>query len=375
MARLLTLFGAAVVSVQASCRDSTTWHKVGDPVKDCAWAAGASTRLPGVLKGTTRTKVVVGQDVDWPPYAYIGTPPESDYGVAGFGHDIAMGMAELCDIDFTFVQADWADCWDDGKIGPGLLNGYYHACATYTHTTGERPRQLEFSHAILDANKPAGILTRIDSDGVPAVSGMSDLSGKTIVDVIGWAPTADGLALVTNQCTGEPFTEYTIISPTVVTGEANDNALASSEANDKRQTTNATLLNGDADAMWVYADQAENYDCGDVDADPTWDCDLWAGFGTTFAYVQTGLSGHSYNGTTLTIAKKGSGLAEAIINPCLDKYIYTEAYFDVCEKHGLTASCYRNDFFPEDVGTDVVVPELPTDEQAGPCSSGYCACS
>ena len=36
----------------------------------------------------------------------------------------------------------------------------------------------------------------------------------------------------------------------------------------------ATLLNGDADAMWVYADQAKNYQCSEG-VTANWDCDLW----------------------------------------------------------------------------------------------------
>ena len=35
-----------------------------------------------------------------------------------------------------------------------------------------------------------------------------------------------------------------------------------------------TLMNGDADAMWVYADQAKNYQCVDG-VTANWDCDLW----------------------------------------------------------------------------------------------------
>ena len=47
------------------------------------------------------------------------------------------------------------------------------------------------------------------------------------------------------------------------------------------------------------------------------------GFGTTFAYVQTGILEHSYNGTTLTISKKGSGLAD-IVNPCIQSFMQTK---------------------------------------------------
>jgi hypothetical protein len=76
---------------------------------------------------------------------------------------------------------------------------------SYTHTTGSRNRFVDFSYGILDVNKAAGILTRLDSDGKPEISPKSDLSGIRIVDVTGWAPTEDGLAFVSNDCTGEEF--------------------------------------------------------------------------------------------------------------------------------------------------------------------------
>ena len=34
-------------------------------------------------------------------------------------------------------------------------------------------------------------------------------------------------------------------------------------------------------------------------------CTLWSGWGTTFAYIQTGLFGHAKAGTTLALSKKG----------------------------------------------------------------------
>eukprot|EP00438_Fugacium_kawagutii_P022467 Skav232353 [mRNA] locus=scaffold2646:421951:422951:+ [translate_table: standard] len=96
-------------------------------------------------------------------------------------------------------------------------------------------------------------------------------------------------------------------------------------------------MNGDADVMWAYADQAKNYQCGDG-ITANWDCDMWGGFGTTFAYIQTGLFGHALAGTTLAMSKKGdlkinrSGLAK-ILDPCIDKFIETEKYYEICKKH------------------------------------------
>jgi hypothetical protein len=174
---------------------------------------------------------------------------------------------------------------------------------TYTHTVGQRNRFMEFSEPILNLNKPAGIITRLNADGSPHISGTSDLTGMRMVDVVGWAPTADGLAFVKNTCSGDASFNngnYDIITPTVDTGNANEDALL-------------TLLAGDADGIWIYADQAKNYRCSAEIDSASWNCTLWEeGFGTTFAYVQTGMYGYAYGGTTLSIGKKGSGIKQIL---------------------------------------------------------------
>ena len=48
--------------------------------------------------------------------------------------------------------------------------------------------------------------------------------GLKVVDVVGWAPTADTLALAENKCTKERFTGFTIVQPTVTTANANNEA-------------------------------------------------------------------------------------------------------------------------------------------------------
>merc|ERR1719229_1180638 len=137
------------------------------------------------------------------------------------------------------------------------------------------------------------------------------------------------------------------------------------------------LRNGEADAMFVYADQAYNFQCTadgktHSGADPTWDCQLWKGFGTEYAYVQTGQFGHSINGTTLAISKKGSGLAD-LLNPCIQKFLKTKEYYDLCIKHDLVASCYVNEFFPSK--EEERKPYLQaTNEHMTGCVDGYCSC-
>lgn len=317
--------------------------------------------LSGVIPGRERPKLLLAQDVDWPPYAFIGMPPDSEFTVAGFGNDFAKGMAPGCGVDVVTMQTDWSKCWDNGKLGVGLETGYYHGCMTYTHTVGVRNRFAEFSHGILKENKPAGLLTRL-VNGQPLVDGRSNLKDKKIVDVTGWAPTADTLAIVKNSCTGANFEGFEMLTP------------PSSETPGPNDVAMEYLMDGRADAIWIYADQAYNYDCTKPGVTPEWDCTKWSGFGTTFAYIHVGMSGHIYNGTTLTLSKKGSGLKE-IVDPCIEKFMQTEEYYNICKKHKLEASCYENSFFPTAATTAAVDPWMKkTSELTDACSSGYCPC-
>merc|ERR1712151_521734 len=99
---------------------------------------------------------------------------------------------------------------------------------------------------------------------------------------------------------------------------------------------------------------------------PTWNCSLWANFGTEYAYVQTGQFGHEINGTTLAIAPKGSGLAE-LLNPCIQSFLKTKAYYDICLKYDIAESCYTNEFFPNATEELQKPYLLPTNEQAPGC--------
>lgn len=313
--------------------------------------------LPGVMPGKERPKLLLAQDVDWPPYAFIG---ETDLSVAGFGADFARGMADGCGVDVVPMQTKWSKCWTEGELGVGLENGYYHGCMTYTHTKGVRNRYAEFSHGILKENKPAGLLVRL-VNGIPVVDGSSNLKDKKIVDVTGWAPTSDTLVTVKNSCTNGNFAGFTMITPP-----------SSDTPNDDAMTM---LLDGTADAMWVYADQAYNYDCSKLDdvTKATWDCDKWSGLGTKFAYIHVGLFGHVHNGTTLTLSKKGSGVKE-IVDPCIEKFMQTKEYYELCQKHGLTGSCYANSFFPGTQEEKKTWEKKTSELGDSTCSSGYCPC-
>jgi len=316
-----------------------------------------------------KLKLILAQDIDWPPYAYVAVPPEGDFDVAGLPHDIMLGMADLCDWDVTVVQTNWNGCWDQGKIGANLLNGDYNGCMAYTNTVGERNRFMEFSESVLQSNKPAGIITRLDANGVPVIDGNNNLDGVTVVDVTGWAPTADTLAVGMNDCTNTRFTGFNML-PALVTPEGaspNDVALEA-------------LLDGRADAMWIYADQAYNYRADQPGVTPVWDVDLWARFGQPngFAYIHTGMLEHTNNGTTLTMSRKGSGLPD-VVNPCLREFMQTQQYFDICETHGLTSACFPNSFFPPpdaDHHDHIYFSSTPdlAGQSEGTCSHGYCPC-
>merc|ERR1712048_1460888 len=162
------------------------------------------------------------------------------------------------DVEIEVVETKWGDCWsgaNGGSLGASLEDGTLDACMTYTHTQGVRNEYAEFSYGILEVNKAAGLLSVLEH-GKPKVTGNDDHAGKRVVDVAGWAPTADGLGFVENQCTGKKYSSDYIL----LTGDGNDESLA-------------MLLNGSADAMFVYADQAYNYQCKEV-VEAAWNCSL-----------------------------------------------------------------------------------------------------
>merc|ERR1719235_602576 len=95
------------------------------------------------------------------------------------------------------------------------------------------------------------------------------------------------------------------------------------------------VLEEKADAMWIYGDQAMNYQCSEGTDEEGWNCELWKGFGTTFAYLQSGMYGWMHNGTTIAMTKKGSGVAE-YLDDCFEKFRHTKEFYEVCkaDHHG-----------------------------------------
>ena len=328
-----------------------------------------------------------GMDTDFPPYAYRNSTTGE---LAGFGKDIADGMTALCDdVTIEVVYTNWANCIGGGSLGVLIENGTLDACMTYTHAHGFRDQVADFSYAILNDNKPAGLMTLL-VNGVPKVNGNSNLDGvkvscrseamflfltcflfsvmallkvtevchgpfAEVVDVGGWAPPEDTLSLVTNKCTDEKYS-------------TNLNLQVAMGGYDEAMTI---LRNGSADAMYVYADMAEKAQCTPGVAQD-WNCTLWTGFGTEYAYVQTGQYGYMVNGTTLALTKKGSGVPE-LINSCLQRFMDTKDYYDLCVKYDFVSTCFPNSHFP----TSTVVPqsyELATKQLTTTCADGYCPC-
>lgn len=242
---------------------------------------------------------------------------------------------------------------------------------TYTHTDGKRNRMLEFSNSILKQNKPAGILVRLDAAGVPEIKGTDDLTGKTIADVRGWAPTDDGLGFVKNTCTGKIFGKFKMLVP-----EESGNDVAMRLMMEK---TDGVYK---ADGVWLYADQAKNFnskaaeDSGKV---ISWDKDIWDQFGKPngFAYIHVGMMDHAINGTTLVMSRKGSGLND-IVNPCIQEFMKTKEYYDICKDFDFVDHCYANDHFDSHSGPAHPADAhwfTPTKDLTTTCSDGYCPCS
>jgi len=396
------LLTAAPGLAQQTCGDIKQLYKdnkcCGSPSKTIEGMGGggscwtpAEPLLQGVMPSLNgRPKLIMGVDIDYPPYAYIkmapfGSNTDLDNPV-GVGVDMIKAMGEHCGFDVEVMQAHWSDCWGDGEIGRGLLEGWYHGCMTYTHAAGVRNRYLEFTNSWARLNKPSGIITKLDG-GVPVLKGTDTLSGKTIVDVTGWAPTADTLFFVKNGCTDGKYTNFTVVQGDEITLPT-DGSYPASMAKGPNDRALLAVLNGLADGMWVYGDQAANYHCKDGEVMEGWSCDLWNKFGTDFAYAQSGMFGWMHNGTTVAIAKKGSGIA-AMLDGCLDSFMQTRTFLDTCKimhgepAHNQLKTCIPNEFFKEDPDykADDITKEpymFSTKAMADgghSCKTGYCTCS
>jgi len=317
--------------------------------------------LLAVSRVAAQTKFKFGMDTDWPPYAF----KNAQGGLEGIGKDIADGMNAACtDVEIEVVEVPWSDCWtSDDNLGQGLANGAIDACMTYTHGRGSRDQKADFSMAFLKVDKSAGFITRLDADGKPVVCGTDNLSGKAVADVGGWAPTADSIEMVKNQCSNTPVEVKTADVKVV-------NLVAGTNVNDEALKQ---VLDGTVDLLYVYADNAETFKCKNDGVAVEHDCTLWDKLGQPcgYAYVQTGMFGWTLNGTTLAMTKPGSPAAQGI-NHCLHKFMQTKQFYDVCVKHGMECDCVPNSHFPN-TGCTTAVYNKPTTAHTN-CNTGYCPC-
>jgi len=394
----LTLLTSSAVASGTTCATVKQVYKdnqccAGSAMKEVKGLGWKPMEGPmnSVFPGMDKPKIIVGMDVDYPPYAYLKKEPYSSSTdldhVVGVGADMMNGMAKHCKFDAHIVQAHWKNCWGSNEIGPGLLQGWYHGCMTYTHAAGVRNRYMEFTNSWARKNKPAGLIVKL-TNGKPAFNGDDTLNGKTIVDVTGWAPTAETLYFVKNQCTDKPYKGFTIIGSDKVV-LSNVSAAKSKGPNDKALLA---VLDGKAHAMFVYGDQAANYHCKAGVKQEGWNCDLWNKFGTDFAYIQSGMFAWMHNGTTVAMSKKGSGLAP-FLDKCLASFMKTKEFYEVCKtnhnNHSQINSCISNDFFKGDphfkpvtvagAMTGESIAKAPymfaTKEHKTGCSTGYCPCA
>ena len=394
--------------------------------------ADLSPPLAGVMQSKDKAKILLAYDI-WSPYIYIDEGLESSTGdVTGFGiefvklmqasmepecgpcrqtwpqlppqlvgrqqpctpgahtnlHTAALYPSELgahtnlltnrcASLDIKMVQDQWGRMWYDSdgqtKLGDGTNMGIYHAGMTYTHLKGVRPRMGEFSIAITKpTSQPAGLLVKLDSAGNPMVDPTSSLTGETIVDVVGYAPTTDTFSVVQNWC-NDPPTYFDAAGVTFLLPEEDGNAAAM-----------ALFKSSDANLMYVYADQA--HDC--LGAGYSGDCAGWEGFGTEYAYLHGGLSSN-INGTTIGFGKINSGLKE-LIDPCIDVVMQSEEYYNICkaplrppdQMDTNLAVCYPNSYWTgEDLAaatttTPSVLNQAQRSSDDGhSCATGYCTCS
>ena len=92
--------------------------------------------VAGMRPGKDKPRVYLAQDINYPPYAQLDSPPEGDLTLGGFGIELAKGIEAMApdEIEFIFAETRWDNCWGSSEIGQGLVSGWYSGCMTYTST-------------------------------------------------------------------------------------------------------------------------------------------------------------------------------------------------------------------------------------------------
>ena len=89
------------------------------------------------MPGKDKPRIVLAQDIDYPPYAFLN---DETLMLGGFAIEFAKGIETMApdEIQFVFTETNWGNCWSSGEMGQGLANGWYHGCMGYTSTYGVR---------------------------------------------------------------------------------------------------------------------------------------------------------------------------------------------------------------------------------------------
>ena len=195
----------------------------------------------------------------------------------------------------------------------------------------------------------------------------------------------------TNRCTGDKFNASPVDGYITLTA---DDPYGGPDA------AMTALLNGDADALYVYSGIVEDRrGCTQQGCNAS----LYDGLGTKYAWIHEDIYDYQVNGTTLAMTKKGSKLSEAI-NPCVRRAMRSSFYAELCEKYKRLGfndiECYANRYLEEDDEKDEEDEEDEEDEGMAPapapsaeasrarsggqeraggagggdCKSGYCGC-
>lgn len=297
---------------------------------------------------------------NYPPYDFLENRPGAPETQTGFGFEFAKLVCEEGRLDCRFIRDTYDNCWTtDDFPGSGIQAGYFQACSTYTNTY-LRQTGVEFGHSFTQG-RAAGVLSRLEN-GVPVIDPSSNMAGKKIALVGGWATNGQALAYITNNCTGELFADYSTFTPEdEFTGP--DAAIRA-------------LLDGEADGIFMYASTIR--DRSNPNA-----CFLEAGcditlytdrLGVDYAWIHTDIYEYQANGTTLAFTHKASGLNQ-LLNPHIQTVLRSKEYADLCHEYievrGFDdISCFPNEFMS--LGSNEVATEQMAEKLS--CQAGYCQC-
>ena len=166
-----------------------------------------------------------------------------------------------------------SNCWTSaGYPGVGLQAGYFDACNAFT-STARRQLGVDFGDAI-SLPRAAGILTRLDENtGQPVVPPTSDLSDVVVAIVGGWATDGRSIGYAANGCTRKKFNASPVDGYITLTA---DDPYGGPDA------AMSALVNGDADAMYVYSGIVEDRQgCTQQGCNAS----LYDGLGTKYAWI------------------------------------------------------------------------------------------